>query len=1451
MAQPSNKNSEMDVDSRTQSGQTANADGELEQFMTHPDPGTEVAEEGPDNGEIAVRELPPKPADSTWTDEQWRAIVDGGQNVLVAAAAGSGKTAVLVERIIRKISDESDPVHVDQLLVATFTKAAASEMRERIRLALERELEEKPESEHLRRQLALLNRASITTLHSFCLEVIQRHFQTVSLDPAFRIANETETELMRQDVLEELFEERYAAEGPEFRRMVDWFSGERSDEAAFRLVQRLYDFSRSHPWPDAWLNGMAAAFEVKSIAQLGQSSWAESVMADARLTLNGIAQLLRQANRLLDAPGGPEPYRQTLEQELAGALALAEAARREPWEQLHASFDLLTFGRLAACRGDQYDKSLQEQVKRLRDQAKARLQQLRDELFRRTPEEFLKELNDLVPIMQAIADAVRAFGERFEEAKRKKGWLDFSDLEHYCLRILRGQNSTPEQAMPSEAALEYQQQFVEILLDEYQDTNMVQEAIVNLITRPGKGNRFMVGDVKQSIYRFRLAEPGLFLHKYQSYAADGSGRGIRIDLARNFRSRQGVVDAVNMLFRQVMSANVAELSYDEAAELVCGASYPTVEQMAEDLNVSAAELEKRQQYAAELMIIEKGGQAGSDAAGAEDDEEADAAADVESGAEAQAGLDPAEIETARLEARAIASRIRRLLGDEGEPPFLVFDKKQKRMRPVTYRDIVILLRATQAWAPLMVEELRLEGIPAYAEFNTGYFRATEVEVVLSLLRVIDNPQQDIPLAAVLRSPIVGLTAEELAKIRLMGKGSFYDAVCLALQAEADAPQAGAALSAEAELPVLPLSVATAAGRDWTSKIRRFMSRLEQWRNAARQGSLSELIWQVYRETGYYEWAGGLAGGMQRQANLRALYDRARQYESSSIRGLFRFLRFIDRMRDTGGDLGTARTLGEQEDVVRIMTIHKSKGLEFPVVILAGLSKRFNQQDLTAPFLMHKQLGFGPRYVDEALRVTYPTLPNLAIKRQMRMELLAEEMRVLYVALTRPKEKMILIGTVNDAEKAIQQWGEALDVDPLLLPDYMVARARSYLDWIGPAVIRHPSAAEWRRYAGLPNRNGECLLEERAEWQLSFMPASVLAAGLPLESPDVDEERAALLEAISKLELLQDKPQSPWQAWIEERLAWRDPHRIASMLPAKTSVTEMKRLAAAEEWPSVEWVEQPASGEEAAADAAALGDAAMEALYQSEAAVATQPVRHGDSDRLGYGNGFTLHLQRPRFMEEQRVTPAERGTVYHNLMQHLPLQEQMTIEIIQQTLAHMVGRQLMTEKQAKAVQMDAVLAFFESEVGQQLLKADWVQRELPFSYGLTAAEAYTVEMKRQWQEKLTAEETVLGASGAAESASRERFVATSTFAARDDSGLLDHETVLVQGVIDCLFEWNGQLVLLDFKTDKVLAHRGGLPALSEHYRFQLNVYARAIEHIWKRPIDRKVLYFFDARQACEL
>ncbi|WP_027091139.1 UvrD-helicase domain-containing protein [Cohnella thermotolerans] len=1419
-----------------------------------------------------------KPSGSKWTDEQWAAIAAEGSNLLVAAAAGSGKTAVLVERIISRIADEARPLDVDALLVATFTKAAAAEMKERIRLALEDALERSPESAHLRRQLALLPRASVTTLHSFCMEVIEKYAPLIGLDPGFRIANETEAELLRMDTLDALFEERYEEEGERgtLARLADLFGGERSDEPLHRLVLELYDFARSHPWPEWWLRETAARFRVESAAELADTEWVDSMRQDVTLALEGARQLLQTAKGIAESPGGPLPYADTLAEDMNVVGALLQAVSDEPWERWSEAFAACSFGRLKPCRGGEYDPELQERVKGLRDDAKKTAAKLAEEWFVRSPEQYADELRALAPDMAALAELVVAFGQRYEAAKREKGLLDFGDLEHYALRILRDPASTPERTLPSAAALDYRSRFAEILLDEYQDTNEVQEAIVSLIARPSPGNVFMVGDVKQSIYRFRLAEPGLFLAKYKSYdvwtaggggnggdggkpagevaaaagetgplpassGEDGESRGLRIDLARNFRSRPRVVEAVNHVFRLVMREKVGEMDYDRRAELVYGQGYP-----AEDTGGLTGG--RPSPYAVEMILLQAGSGA---AAGTEADGSGEAPANAspaETAAESAAeGAAEEELETVQLEARCIAAEIKRLMSaDGGAEPFVVYDGKTKLYRPLAYRDIVILLRAATSLAPAVLEELKAAGIPAYADLATGYFAATEVDVMLSLLHLIDNPDQDIPLAGVLRSPIVGLTAEELARIRLHDRRSSYWSA-LRTAASQDEGELG-------------------------GRLRSFLASLDSWRTLARREPLGELLETLYRETGYYDFVGGLPGGVQRQANLRALVDRARQFErSSSSRGLFRFLRFLGRMRDTGADLGAARALGEQEDVVRVVSIHKSKGLEFPVVFVAGLGRGFNKQDLNGLFLKHKKLGFGPKMVDPDTRVAYPTLPHLAIRRRLKAEMLAEEMRVLYVALTRPKEKLILIGTTKDAEKELAKWRELAAASADGLPDYAVAAANRYLDWLGPAAMLASSGWELRTAGDRADGDGSAWLEAAVSaaapggvdggsgvgggggrsgvggesgagggggndstgigstggtgtasdisgssgsmggsdsasdiiggdgiggrtgslapktplWVCRIVHAAVFTRGTPAALPDAGDgdtvwNRVLALEPVSIEE-------TPAGKRAYEALSWTDPNAEASRLSAKTSITALKRQRAD-------------AGGFATAD-----DEAQDEVWSEEERIAA-----GDqTDELPDTAALTFRLRRPRFLSAKRLTPAERGTVIHLVMQHLPLAPGTDAAGVSELLERLVERRILTTEQRNAVDAETIAAFCRTELYRRMCLAPKIWREVPFSYGIPARDVYP---------------------GAA-------------------AGSAADEPVLIQGIIDCLFPEGDGFVLIDYKTDRVIG--GSWTEAAEKHRFQIERYAEAIGDILGRKVKEGYVYFVDGGQAVRL
>lgn len=1222
-------------------------------------------------------EIAPKPEGAFWSDDQWKAIAASGKNMLVAAAAGSGKTAVLVERIVRKVIE--DGVDVDQLLIVTFTNAAAAEMKTRIGQALEEAISADPTSSQLRRQLTLLNRAQISTIHSFCMNVLRRYYYKIGIDPAFRVVDDAEAQLMREEVMEELFEEQYGVvENERFFELVDCYTGDRNDAALQTLVEKLYDFSRSHPNPEKWLSKMTDHYNVSEQTSIEKLKWGLDLLNDVAMQLDGCKAMLLEADQLTYEPGGPIPYQTNLAEDLAMVEELISASKLS-WSALYESFQTASFGRLKSVRGDQYDEGLKDQTKQLRDEVKKQIEKIHDELFLRSPERMLADLKKMAAPVETLAHLVIDFGRRYKEAKLKKGLIDFDDSQHYCLEVL----IEDETGELSDAALAYREQFEEVLVDEYQDTNFVQEALLSCITNGS--NLFMVGDVKQSVYRFRQAEPGLFLKKYKRFLEDGSGEGLKIDLSQNFRSRMEVLEGTNFLFRQLMDEEVGEIQYDDAAALRLGfVDYPNVE--SNDV---------------ELCLIDR-------------EEQKDEPSETQ------------ELHAVQLEARLIAEKIEKLISGQ----YQVFDKTTGRMRPITYRDIAILLRSASTAAPTMLEEFKQRGIPAYAELSSGYFEAIEVEVMLSLLKIIDNPHQDISLAAVLRSPIVGLSGEELAQVRISGtKGNYFEAV---------------------------RSFCEINSGDLADKLEHFLENLNAWRTMARRGSLSDLIWQVFRETGYYEFVAGMPGGRQRQANLRALYDRARQYETTSFRGLFRFLRFVERMRERGSDLGTARSLGEQEDVVRIMTIHKSKGLEYPVVFVANLNKQFNFSDSRGQYMLHKELGFGTKYIDPKRRISYPTIVMQAMKRKSEMEMLAEEMRVLYVALTRSREKLFLIGTVKQMEKTVEQWQRNFFSSEWVLPTYTRAAAKSYLDWIGPAIVRHRDAVSMFDTGEI--RSAEKFATHPSKWKIDFISADSLKEA----KPSNQEKREELEESIKLFRPVPIK--SDQKQEVDSRLAWRYSHQISTEKMSKQTVSEIKRQR--------------------------------------------ESFTNGEGSDTQYIRKFRRQIaERPKFMQETSLTSAERGTAMHTVMQHLDVSEQVTEAKLKETVSRLVVKELMTDEEASKIDFNALLAFFQSELGIRMVHARRVEREIAFSLALAAEEAYS-----DW-------------AGSGE------------------------EPILVQGVIDCLIEENDGLVLIDYKTDTIQGRfqngfDGARPILAERYRVQLEMYGQAITRIWKKPLKEKYLYFFD-------
>ena len=1244
--------------------------------------------------------IPPKPADATWTEDQWKAIMAKNKDILVAAAAGSGKTAVLVERIIQKILSTDDPINVDELLVVTFTNASAAEMRHRIGEALEKAIDADPGSRHLRKQLSLLNKASISTLHSFCMEVIRKYYYLIDVDPGFRIADETEAQLIRDEVMDELFEVEYGKpENEAFFNLVDSFTSDRSDDALQDIVRSIYDFARSNPIPEQYLQSIIDMYNVVPTTNIEDLPFVQALLFDIELQLEAAKEMIKRGLEITKLPNGPAPRAENFLDDLHVIDTLIKA-KEDSWETLYQAMQTWSFSRAKPVKGDHFDKELAEKAQKLREKAKKKIQDIKEELFSRKPESFLRDMDEMRPLVDMLVYLVKEFSNRFEKVKKEKGLVDYADLEHNCLGILTKGVSAEGEFLPSEAALSYRGHFKEVYCDEYQDTNMVQETILKLVTKDeeANGNLFMVGDVKQSIYRFRLAEPNLFLSKYNRFNVDGIGSGLRIDLARNFRSRKEVLDATNYLFKQIMGVKVGEIEYDEAAELRNGAPYPVDDS-----------------YPVEIMLIDQNA------------ESMETPVDTESETEA-AVFDAAELEQSQLEARVMAAKIKELV-TTGAP---VYNTKTKSQRPLMYRDVVILLRS-MTWAPQIIEEFKQQGIPIYANLSTGYFEATEVSIMMSLLRVIDNPFQDIPLASVLRSPIVGLNEEELSKVRIHRKsGSFWEAVsafCLNKSAENTEP--------------------------FYEKVRSFFDLLQNWRSLARQGSLSELIWQLYRDTQFYDFVGGLPGGKQRQANLRALYDRARVYEQTSFRGLFRFLRFIERMMDRGDDLGAARALGEQEDVVRIMTIHSSKGLEFPVVFMAGMARNFNMTDIRKPYMLDKEYGFAAKYVNAEKRISYPSLPQIAFKRKKKMEMLAEEMRVLYVAMTRAKEKLYVTATIKDTVKTIDQWNAASANMEWLLKDYERASAMSYIDWIGPALIRHQDCGELR----VTGKTNPLIPLEITNHPSSWKITLIRAEEIKKQELVVEAEEDYFLDKVQSVEKV--PAESSFAEEIKARLTWEYSFPDATVHRSKQSVSEIKRFA-----------------------------------EMADEQSGTDLVRRFKKSIL----------KRPKFMQEKQLSPAERGTAMHMVMQHVDLTNPVSKESIHEQLKWMVHNELLTPEQAEVIDSQLIVQFFNSELGQRYFNAKAIYREIPFTLSLPARDVYP-----NWK-------------------------------AADES-------VFVQGIIDCILEDENGLVLIDYKSDRITdRYKGGFlqakPILVERYRLQINLYTKAIEQIWKRDVAERYLFFFD-------
>ncbi|KUO53137.1 MAG: hypothetical protein APF76_03600 [Desulfitibacter sp. BRH_c19] len=1179
---------------------------------------------------------------SELTIQQQGVIEARGCNLLVSAGAGAGKTHTLVERIIQLVSNEQELVDLDRLLVVTFTNAAAAEIRQRVGESVAAQIRSGNRSKHLRRQVRLLNKSSISTIHSFCLNVIRQHFHKLDLDPTFRIADELESDILRTEVVEKLLDRYYDNGDLDFLDLLESYGGQREDTPLQKMILQIHNFSASTPWPERWLDGVACGFCDENIQSVDDYPWIDYLKEEISLELQRVRGVLERALKIANQANGPTPLAENLEDDMSLVDDLLLNCKGK-WNVLEDGFHSLTFTRLKSCKGITFDEDLKKRIQDLRDEAKKSLKKIEAQYFYRTEAEFLEDMHSAAPLIEKLVELVKSFNEDYKRVKLGKGLLDFGDLEHYCLELLS--EHVGGEIKPSEVAMELREKFMYVLVDEYQDINEVQETILQLVCKQAQQgpNFLMVGDAKQSIYRFRLAEPSLFQDKQQSFSTIEGSKNRKIDLTKNFRSRDSVINGVNFLFRQIMTSLVGEIEYNIEAELVCGAVYPEADQNC-DRSIELLLIDRAEGTALDNISEELNADDRDEASDQNDEEE--------------------ELEVSQMEARTIVRRIEGFVNEA----YPIYDKRLKGYRPLEYRDVVILLRATRGWSNSFLEEFRKRDIPAYAELSSGYFEAVEVNTIMSLLRVIDNPRQDIPLAAVLRSSIVGLTADELATMRLNKKdGDFFEAVIEASKGE----------------------------DSLGNKSKLIVDMLGRWRTMARRGSLSGLLWNIYGETGYFDFVGGLQGGQQRQANLRSLYDRARQYENLNFRGLSRFLHFIETFLEKGKDLGEARSMGEKENVVRIMSIHKSKGLEFPVVFVAGLGKQFNMMDLNKDILIHKKLGLGPELVDSKLRVKTSTLAKLAIKNKIHRESLAEEMRILYVALTRAKEKLILVGSVKELNKAVLKWEQTLFHEGWQLPDGNLAGAKTFLDWLVPALLRHRDMKNLRTFLSSDNIPNVGIYEDPSIWKCMLINKYELGISKQIEEKS---QTIKILERIKNIEVVETDGSN--LDTVEQILSWKYPFQATVGKSAVVSVTEAKGML----------MEHP--------------DLAPN-LNQGE--IVKYPPKRNKP----------VFLQKLRDLNQ--LSSTEYGNLMHKVMQYLSfdaIREQLDIITIKGQVELMLEQNIVTPEEANLVNFNQVLQFFESPLGARILKASEVKRELIFTLAIPATDIYKGE------EKLLKDECVL-------------------------------------------------------------------------------------------------------------
>lgn len=1131
-----------------------------------------------------------------WTNEQLQAINEKGNNILVAAAAGSGKTAVLVERIINKVINEK--IDIDKILVVTFTNAAASEMRERILEAIYKKLEENPLNYHLQRQIILLNKASISTIHSFCLDIIRNNFYEVDASANFRIADTAENDLLKYDVLDDLFEEKYNNNDKDFLNLIEVYTDYRSDDKLKELILNIYKFIQSSPFPEKWIEEKVNQFKSDENKDFSETIWGQVILSTLKDKIEEAVIKLRKISSETSKFIELSKFTAVLNEDIINLEFIM--SNMNLWNSTFNSINSFKWKNWPVDK--KVTLELKDKAKEVRDKVKKELKSEFDKYMIYNSEEALKYINNMYYILNSLKELVKEFSKKFSERKKEKNIIDFNDIEHLALKILLKEENG--EYVESDVAKKYKEKFEEIAIDEYQDSNLVQEYILNSISK--NNNIFMVGDVKQSIYKFRQARPELFLDKYEKYslkAEQKENENLKIQLFKNFRSRKNILDITNLVFKNIMSKKIGDIEYNENEYLNYGANYPEPE-------------ENNFKYAgkAELHII--------------DLKENDEISAYKDEIEVEEDDEQERIEDDVIEAKFVAKKIQEIMNSG----YKVYDRKEG-YRNIKYKDIVILLRATSTLAPIFEKELADLDLPVFSDSSAEYLNSVEIQTIMSILKIIDNPLQDIPLVTVLRSTIGKFTDNDLIEIRLVDRNcDFYEALLKAR------------ISAEGNLK---------------NKIEDILSKLEKWREEQEYKTLDELIWQIYIDTGYYNYVGLLPNGALRQANLKILFEKAKQYESASFKGLFNFINFIDKLKGNNGDMASAKLIGENEDVIRIMSIHKSKGLEFPIVFLCAAQKSFNMKDLNENILLHQDMGFGPTFIDIENKIKFNTIAKEAIKIKSKEEIISEEERILYVALTRAKEKLIITGRRKDLSKDLAKKQEELELytqDKERIDNKLVKKAKSYLDWIMLVYLFNKNNI--KDIMELYEHNKNDLIKEIINKEETADNINLI---------NVIEEEAGKLKNEEEIEN------------ISKELNWKYKYQDETTIPTKTSVTKIKEL-------------------------------------KNENVIDIEDILNDNKE-------IKLEAEANFIKQEEKISSSKKGSLVHLCLQRIDERQDYNIEDLKKLVQGLVFNEIITEKEAESIDVNILYKYVKSELFEELRQAKKIYKEQPFYINVPVKELY--------------------------------------------------------------------------------------------------------------------------------